>query len=525
MDSPAIVVLGQPEHEGVLVGRAFDLIGASPAYVNPWDDDGPESVLDLRPQLIVLGLEWMPKHRLVSAAAARARVPVVCVHDGVIEWSYVWNNQGFIRPHGTFLQPLLASHLCAAGRHQARIFASWGLGERVHVVGLPRLDGLAGGRRPETGGRPRILVATANTYGHDVEHKVMVRRAIRDLKQWFEANPSVEAEWRIHRDLAEDLGLPSDRSRPIPDVIRESAAIISSPSTVVLEGMRVGVPVAQMEYRPVPMYLQSAWEIRCADQIGSVIQDMLHPAPQRLAHQDYCLQDELEPGDASPRLAEVLRAALGGTAPQRPAGNGGADPCGRLDYRQVHSQLSVFSASPAALVQYELDAAWQSLERQRAKCRELAADRDRQVEALRERTAVAEFHARRAEEASREANRWRQPYMQEGERKLKALGDRLARRGLRRIVVYGAGEVGLLAANACHSAGLDVVGVTDGSRERWGAEFLNLHIEEPDIALARRLDAVIAGTFSSLPGVRRAARKLLRKRNVSVPVVGVMHPR
>jgi hypothetical protein len=148
--------------------------------------------------------------------------------------------------------------------------------------------------------------------------------------------------------------------------LREAAALITFPSTCALEGMLKGLPVAQVDYRSTPFYVASAWEIRSADHIPNVIQELLYPPPAKLAFQDACLADELEIGGASERLAEVIREALSRSnpyevVPPQVEKNG----LGRLDYRQVYSELSVFAAAPTSMIQYELDAAYATIKQLR----------------------------------------------------------------------------------------------------------------------------------------------------------------
>jgi len=349
-----IVVLGTPEHEGRIAGRAFELLDATPAFVL----EGLPHSVEARPMpdVLLVTREWSRGIRVTVARARRRGIPVVYLMDGVIEWSYIWNNQSFIRSEGTVLQPLLASHLCTVGRHQARILGGLGLSDRVHVVGIPRLDDLDRQRVIDPSKSPMVLVTTARTPAHNVEQKTAVRRALRDLKAWFDAHPFVQAVWRVAPEMAAELNLTADASEGIATALKHANALISFTSTTLLEGMAMGVPTIQIDYRAVPQYVQTAWEIRSPEHLDNVLQSALHPAPERLAHQDWCLADELEAGDASARLADVIRDAMGQrSVPAAPPSSAAASH-GRLDYRQVHSQLSAFAVSPMSVLQYELDA-------------------------------------------------------------------------------------------------------------------------------------------------------------------------
>ncbi len=379
MASPRLLILDEPARHRELYGRALDSLGAeklSPAGVTPDD------LAALAPDAVLLSREWTPEWRLLAAAARRASIPVIYVMDGVIEWSYVWNNLSHIRPSGAFLQPLLADHLCVIGRHPARVLASWGLAEHIHVIGLPRFDAYDRSRRVEAGRAPRILVATARTAGHDPEQQLMLRRALRDLHAFFAAHPTLRPVWRIAADLAEDIGVRPDTAGTFAEALADADALITSPSTCLLEAMLKGVPVAQLDYRPAPLYTASAWEIRSAEHLAPVVAELLAPPPAKLAWQDACLRDELELGDASARLAEIVSAAIARRPVVSAAANDSAatpEP-GRLDFRQIHSELSLFSAAPAASLAYELDAAH----------RLLRQAREQRIAAVREASELVE---------------------------------------------------------------------------------------------------------------------------------------
>ena len=354
-----IVVMDEIARARDIYGDVFERLGVAPIHAF---GKTTEEILGYRPAAILLSSEWTHEWRLTAAAARQAEIPVIYVIDGVLEWSYVWNNLSFIRPWGTLLQPLIGSDLCVIGRHQARILASMGLGSRLHVVGLPRLDRASRERIVSHGDKPRIVVATPRTAAHNVEQQAMALRALRDLRAWFAGQTEIDVVWRIAADLAEDIGVAPDIHGSMCDVLARATALISFTSTCVLEGMLKGLPVAQVDYRPMPSYVASAWEIRCADHIPNVVQELLYPPPPKLAWQDACFCDELEAGGATDRLAAVIRDAMARPTPY--AAEGDPQPArvhGRLDYRQIHSELSAFAVSPSAVLQYELAAAYGTL--------------------------------------------------------------------------------------------------------------------------------------------------------------------
>lgn len=350
-----IVVLDEPERLESLFGTTFTLLGVEPIHVNSTDY---EAIIDSKPNVILLSREWSYEWRIVAAEASKADIPVIYVMDGVIEWSYVWNNLSFVQPEGTVLQPLIADALCVIGQHPARILASLGLADRIHIVGLPRFDAYPRTRRIDQNSPPKIVISTAKTYGHNVEQKVMVKQAIMDLKQWFSSNIHINVVWRIDDDLARELRIITDNSGSFSEHLETAAGLISFSSTCLLEGMLKGIPTALIDYRASPQYVQTAWDIRSKHHIHPVVQELLYPPHNKIALQEFCLADELECGciPAAKRLADVIMNVIESKSKNAPMFQKN-EIYGKIDYHQIHSQLSTFSLSPKALLQYELDAA------------------------------------------------------------------------------------------------------------------------------------------------------------------------
>ena len=289
-----------------MAGRAFEILGVEPRYSSPKEAEIPDHP---KPDVVMVSREWSLAIRQAISRARAAGIPTVYMMDGVIEWAYLWENWSFVKPEGTNLQPLIADHLCVIGRHPARILAALGLADRMHVVGLPRLDSFKRERLVSVDRKKHVVITTAATFGQHVAHKVLVRSALRDLQAWFAEHPEIIPIWRISEFVASELDLTPNDHVPLSEQLATADAVISFTSTVVLESMLLGIPTAQIDYRAVPQYVQTAWEIRGPEQIAVVIQDMLYPSPEKLAYQEFCLRDELEIDNASERLARVIREA------------------------------------------------------------------------------------------------------------------------------------------------------------------------------------------------------------------------
>ncbi|SEJ31269.1 hypothetical protein [Frateuria terrea] len=347
-----ILVLNSPEDARRIYGSALFHDDVTSTYVDGGNIN-PKMLLDKEtPDLVLLSLEWLPFQRVVSAEARRRNIPVLYVMDGILEWSYVWNNHSFVFPAGTVLQPLIASHISVIGRHPARILAAMGLGEKISIIGLPRLDNFDRARVVASGAPPRLLICCARTPSHNNEHRISVIQALSDIKAIAE-ELGIGCAWRITDELAQILDVKK-AAEPLTELLSTSSALITLPSTVALEGMLCGLPTAIMEYRPVPLYLETAWQIRSREHIRPTINELLYPPAEKLAYQDYCLNEELniaDAGDNLHRLIAEITAHTGKVVESAPKA-----PYGALDFKLVHSQISTFSSSSLASLQYEIDA-------------------------------------------------------------------------------------------------------------------------------------------------------------------------
>src|SRR5882724_5450967 len=80
-----IAILGTPEHEGRMCGRAFEILGANSIYLDPSHPMLPSNPV---PDAVLLSREWSIDIRHAAIAARRQGIPVVYLMDGVIEWDY-----------------------------------------------------------------------------------------------------------------------------------------------------------------------------------------------------------------------------------------------------------------------------------------------------------------------------------------------------------------------------------------------------------------------------------------------------
>lgn len=260
-----------------------------------------------------------PRATLLCKAMERG-IPTLLLADGILEYRNTFEHPQ-IAP-GAIFQPALAHKVACLGRSQARVLASWGNGAQVEVTGSARFDHYAKlQRRQRSAGEPfRVLVITALTPYFTPAHHDQVRRSLLDLKNFFATTPSidrtpVQVEWRITKGLETEIGVSSvvtDLSgRELSEVLQRVDAVVSTPSTSMLEAMLLGLPVAALDYTNVPLYLSPAWRITAAEHIAPVVAELVNPPAPKLLYQDMALHDALECATpAAPRLVQLAEEML-----------------------------------------------------------------------------------------------------------------------------------------------------------------------------------------------------------------------
>ncbi len=248
-------------------------------------------------------------------------VPVLMISDGILEYRNTWEHPQ-VAP-GAVFQPVLGHKIACIGRAQARFLESWGNLGKCEVVGVPRFDRLLGRRpRVRVPHAPfRLLIMTAKTPGFTPDQLEKTARSLRDLRNALALTgsspdqPAIEPVWRITAGLAEEIGVPNalrDTSgSDLATVLETVDAVITTPSTAMLEGMLQGVPVALLDYHQCPTYVPAAWQITAPEHIGDVLRELQAPPAPKMLYQQSILHDNLEcRTPAAPRMVRLVETMV-----------------------------------------------------------------------------------------------------------------------------------------------------------------------------------------------------------------------
>ena len=290
--------------EPVKASDKFDLI-----FEELWQ---PESIEKAKPSLVVSVGESYFEIWNCYKKAAELGIPTLTVLDGIPEWRDIWENPRYGFGGGQLNRQLFqADKVACHGNYHAWLFQRWGLGLKAEVVGMPWLDKYFQLKKSDErcGGKKNLLVMTANTPGFTQDQVEKTETALKDLSKYLSSDPSWNPVWRLRGGLCEKLGLQSPEygATSLFDMLKITDAVVTTPSTAMIEAMLAGIPTAIVDYTDSPSYVGAAWKITHGSQIEKAMKEMASPPRNKMLFQDDILHGYLEcDTPAAPRLVELM---------------------------------------------------------------------------------------------------------------------------------------------------------------------------------------------------------------------------
>ena len=162
-------------------------------------------------------------------------------------------------------------------------------------MGLPRLDDFK--IENSKSNIPTILVCSSKTPWFSDDDRILVLQSFQDLKdavKIFTKEKNVKIKWRISHQIAPLIGVETSFDQPLEEDLINSSAVITMPSTVMLEAMYARKPVALLDYTLSPHYVPAAWTVSSIDQMLPIINELLDPPVAKVSFQQTVLADALQ---------------------------------------------------------------------------------------------------------------------------------------------------------------------------------------------------------------------------------------
>jgi hypothetical protein len=227
--------------------------------------------------------------------------------DGILEWRNAWMNRPDEPACPFTMRPVLADKVACIGASQARVLEHWGNRDKVEIVGIPRFDVLVNSKPSSADpNRIRLLIATAKVPAFTAEQMQRTKQSLLDLKSWIEQeqrtrrlfpNRELKVQWRLTAGLDAELQIENcmkdSTGSELASQLRQADVLISTPSTAILEGALLGLPVASLDYHDCPSYVPTAWNITHAGAIPMVLSELADPPAPKMFFQRMLLLDTL----------------------------------------------------------------------------------------------------------------------------------------------------------------------------------------------------------------------------------------
>ncbi|MFK7768523.1 MAG: hypothetical protein AB8B55_14975 [Mariniblastus sp.] len=326
MHQPSVFFVGHPEevsHHAAPFRKRLNIQIADPERVSPISKPG---------DLAIFFSEHFDRFRNCCQQLQKQNVATLYMVDGILEWRNAWENRADEVACPYTMRPVLADKVACIGESQARILRSWGNTGKTEIVGIPRLDSgnNTGKRKPNRSqsfgenATFRVLVMTAKTPGFTPEQVATTKQSLLDLKSWLDKNSTlnqvpIEFVWRLTGGLSSDIGVENNLSdltgKELGEVLNQVDAVITTPSTAMLEAMLLDLPVAVLDYHNCPHYVNAGWDICKRDHIGPAIRQMADRVEKRMLFQRTELDNALYVADsgapnATDRIVELCNSML-----------------------------------------------------------------------------------------------------------------------------------------------------------------------------------------------------------------------
>lgn len=296
-----LIIIGNKKY----IGRHFKQIekyfGKSLVYSENYN---VEYILSKKPDLVIVPDEHYCELGNLISILKLQNVLTLQLMDGILEWRRIWENSlnGFnvngIR--NPLNQPIFSDKIACLGYCDYKILESWGNYGKCEIVGMPRLSNIINLRTDFSHlkiKQNKILVCTAKTPAFSEIQYSKTLESLKDIKEYFSNRKDLEIVWRLTGDLHDKLELINTlndlNGQEIQDIIQNVDAVITTPSTTLLEAMVLKTPVAILDYHNSPHYFQSSWSIYSKSNIENVVDELLNPPIPKLEYQDFLLNEQL----------------------------------------------------------------------------------------------------------------------------------------------------------------------------------------------------------------------------------------
>ncbi|APR66439.1 hypothetical protein CN03_05495 [Thalassolituus oleivorans] len=227
----------------------------------------------------------------------------VLVADGVYEWDNAYRNPKTRKSGVDLYDPILVNYFLHVGNrvdylkfvNPNSIFLSY-VPKRMRSVLCE------GGRwvQPKEKRCNKLLVTSAKSPFFDVlersELVELYRDVIKEARTVFDVVDLRIFDDEFFIDITKDFGaFENVKEGAFGSILEDYVAVVTTTSSISLEVMRKNIPLAHIDVRDSPLFVQAGWRITGSVNIAAVLSSMLLSDVHRMAFQSSQVQLLVEP--------------------------------------------------------------------------------------------------------------------------------------------------------------------------------------------------------------------------------------
>ncbi len=254
--------------------------------------------------------EHFDRFRHAIVELKQRNIATLYMIDGILEWRNAWENCSDEPACPFAMRPVLSHKVACISESQARTLVQWGNQSKVEVVGVPRFDRFTELQKRPAGSSKHLLVMTAKCPAYTSRQRKLLLQSLRDLKRLIDGQASIQTSWRLTDGLDTEIGVPNSlhdvTGQELVKQLQTVDAVISTPSTAVLESLLFDLPTAILDYNHCPNYVDTAWRISSAEQMKRVLPELFDPPATKMMYQNHQLHWQLNVENATERLQLLI---------------------------------------------------------------------------------------------------------------------------------------------------------------------------------------------------------------------------
>ena len=279
-----------------------------------------------RGDLAVFFSEHFDRFRDCVVQLKSKNVATLYMIDGILEWRNAWENRDDEPACPWTMRPALAHKVACIGPSQVAMLNSWGNAAKSELVGVPRFDyysrNMTDQSTKPTPARDdfRLLIMSAKCPGFTPDQIEKTVAGFAALKSWLADNPLIDGReivpvWRLTGDLSERLAIENrcnDLSgMELKETLVDIDAVVTTPSTAMLEAMLLDRPVALLDFNNSPHLVPAAWRITAETQFDETLRELANPPAAKTELQKFMLRSALlDTETATDRFVELVKRML-----------------------------------------------------------------------------------------------------------------------------------------------------------------------------------------------------------------------